>query len=303
MASYTIVKNQSLFIDLNSDFSVQGWEVSGNIAYHSGCNPGYIKNSINLKDHTEWTFKYRIISLTSGSIKLFVNGVEGSTENTVGEHTNTFTGVTGNVEIKFYSNGVNAISLLQVYPTLEQNDGTTLAFNEDANRFITYFSYQPDFMLKFMNRFFTFKNGSLWENNVNNLRNTFYGTKYPSELTFFVNGADPEMVKTFYSIIVNSNDAWGSEKDDDIYIFPNGRKPNGMQSRLKKGNYKNIQGKYYADFLKNIIDPRFTNPLDALMKGADLQGPIMQITIRNNSDEEVRLISVEVTYVKQNYTK
>ena len=299
MASYTLVKNTDLFIDLPSDIVNEGWEISGNIAYHSGCNSGYIDRYFDLSSASQWTFKHKIESRTSGAINIVVNGVSGPARTTLGEHEDTFNVTGSNVLVRFFSTGTNSLSFVQIYPQSADSNSKMLAFNEKANRFITYFSMEPDCMLKFGDRFFMFKSGGLWEQNVNPIRNNFFGVQYPSIIKFFVNGDDAEMVKNFFSLQINSNEVWSAPA---IQIFPHKRKPNGMKSRLKRGNFVNIQGQWFADFLKNMTDPRFDNELTALMKGGDLQGAIMEITIQNNSNTEVRLMSVKVKYSKQNYT-
>ena len=46
VGSYTTYKNTVLQINLPNDFAEQGWGVSGGTAYHSGCNAGYIKTTL-----------------------------------------------------------------------------------------------------------------------------------------------------------------------------------------------------------------------------------------------------------------
>lgn len=304
MASYTIVKNTPLFIDLSADFVDQGWSVSGDVASHSGCNSGYIDRLMDLSAATQWSFEYEILSMVSGSINIVVNGISGIVYNTSGKKPAQVFNVTGpSILVRFFGVGVNSLKLLKVFSPSQSVQPLALAFNEKANSFISHFNYDPDIMLKFIKRNFMFKNGVLWESNVNPVRNNFFGVQYKSVIRFYVNGDNIEEIKKFWGIEVNSNEVWSSPNSGDLKIYPNFRKPNGLQSRLKKGNFTNIQGKWYADFLKNMLDPRFGTQLEALMKGADLVGQLLEVTIENTSTTEVRLISVDVIYTKQNYTK
>lgn len=298
MASYTIIKNQELVVDLRYDFPIEGWQVSENIAYHSGCNPGYIGRTFDLSSSTEWTFRYTILSLTSGTVNIVVGGESGVVRTEAGTYEETFEIDDPSVLVQFYATGVTSLQLLQVYPELDSTEGTTLAFNEDADKWVTYYSYVPEFMHKFINGFFAFKDGRLWEQNVNELRNNFFGVQYTSKITFYCN-LNPSEVKNFYSMRQKSNKVWSVP---DIEIPPRYGKPEGQKSRLKKGRFKSLQGDWFADFLKDLSDPRFTTELDALMKGADLQGNYMKITIENSDTTEVRLSMIDLTVSLSQFT-
>ena len=298
MGSHTILKNEELVVNLPYDFSIQGWEVSENIAYHSGCNPGYIKRTFDLSTSESWTFRYTILSLDSGTVNIVVDGVNGVVRNAPGTYEDTFTTDVSNALVQFYATGVTALQIIQVYPELDLSTGTTLAFNEDADKWVTYYSYIPEFMHKFLNSFFTFKNGRLWEHNVNEVRNNFYGEQFTSKIVFYCN-LNPTEVKTYFSMRQKSNKVWSVP---DIEIPARYGKPEGQKSRLKKGRFKSLQGDWFADFLKDLRDPRFTTELDALMKGADLQGNYMKITLENSDTTEVKLASVDIVVSLSQYT-
>lgn len=301
MASYTILKDQELVVNLPDDYSDQGWEVSENIAYHSGCNPGEISLSVNLFTNSNWTFKYEILTLESGTVNIIVDGVAGILWDTPGEKTETFNSSNPAAVIKFFATGKTSIKFLQIYPTLDLSVGTTIAFNEDANKWVSYFSYIPEFMCKFIDDFFAFKNGAIWQQNVNPIRNNFFGVQYTSKISFYVN-LSPTEVKSYFSMRQKSNSVWSAENNGDIYIYPTEGKPDGQSSRLKKGRFRNLQGDWFADFLRDLSDPRFVTEEEALFKGAQLQGNVMKVTLENTSTTEIRLFSIDVTVSNQNYT-
>lgn len=298
MANYTILKNADLFIDLPIDFSNQGWVVSDNKAYHSGCNSGYIEKTFDLSSGTQWSFTYTILSVTTGSINIVVDGVNGISRTTAGVFTETFNVTGTNKLVRFFSTGENSLELVKIYPTTGAILGTTLAFNEDADRFTTRYSFVPELMNKFINSFFTFKDGGLWEHNVNPIRNNFYGEQFTSQIVFYCN-LSPSEVKNFHSLREKSNKVWSVT---DIEIPARYGKPDGQRSRLKKGRFKHMQGDWFADFLKDLNDPRFNTELDALLRGADLQGNIMKISIENDETVEVRLTSIDVLVSLSQYT-
>lgn len=299
MASYSIIKNTELVVNLLGDYGQQGWVVSENIAYHSGCNAGYIKFTLDLSTATEWTFRYRILDLTSGTVNIVVDGVNGVSRTEAGTYEETFTINDPDTLIQFYATGISSLELLQVYPDNDLFEGTTLAFNEDADRWVTYYSYIPEFMNKFINGFYTFKNGQLWEHNVNETRNNFYGEQFNSKIVFYVN-LNPSQVKMFHSMRQLSNKPWVVlEALIEAYYG----KPNGQRSRLKKGRFRSRQAnQWFADFLRDMNDPRYLSEEEALMNGAELQGQVMKITIENADTSEVRLFSIDVTVSPQDYT-
>lgn len=298
MASYSIIKNTELVVNLLGDYGQQGWVVSQNIAYHSGCNAGYIKTTLDLSTALEWTFRYKILDLTSGTVNIVVDGVNGVSRTVSGTYEDTFTVNDPDTIVQFYATGVSSLELLQVYPDNDLFEGTTLAFNEDADRWVTYYSYIPEFMNKFINGFYTFKNGQLWEHNVNETRNNFYSQQFNSVITFYCN-LNPTEVKNFYSMRQKSNKVWSAT---DIEIPPRYGKPDGQRSRLKKGRFRSLQGDWFSEFLRDLSDPRFATELEALMGGAELSGNYMKITIQNTDTSEVKLFSIDISVSLSQFT-
>lgn len=296
MGTITTLKNAPVIIDLRTDFTDNGWAVINGKAVHSGCNQGLIKNTgIPTIAGEPITVKYLVEGRISGQVYAIAGGTSGDSITTNGAVEDTIIPVDDS-GIYFYSDGDLTISLVKVFDRIVE--GTTVAFNENANKWVTYLSYVPENMVKFIDSFFTFTGGTMWEHNVNELRNNFYGQQYSSKITFYCN-LDPTEVKSFFSIREKSNKLW---EVTDAYIEPREGKSQGQRSRLKKGRFKNMQGDWLADFLKDLNDPRYTTELEALFKGADLQGNVMEITIQNTDTVEVRLLSVDVEVSKQEYT-
>lgn len=300
MGAYHLVKNTTLLIDLPRDYSDNGWSISEGIATHQGCNAGYITliDTI-LEPLTDYVINYNVINYSSGLVRVIGGLVAGTNRTANGTYFETVTtGADGT--LKFYSDGNLSVDYLDIYKLSESliDNSLTLAFNENANKFVTYYSYKPEFMIKFIDGFFSAKNGELWEHNVNEIRNNFYGEQFSSKITFHIN-LNPTEVKNFYSLRQKSNKVWSVP---EIIIEPRKGKSNGQLSRLKKGRFKSLQGDWFADFLKDMSDPRFVDSLEALMKGADLQGNIMKITVQNDDIVAVKLLSMDITTSPQNLT-
>lgn len=301
MGEYKLIKNVPVSIELSDDYRDNGWTISGGIAYHHGCNQGkIILNGTSFKSGVPNVFEFNVIGYSSGVVKLNVGPYSGPNRNANGTFKETITPLDGQ-EVSFYSDGNLAVQILRVYTDTASVNGTTLAFSERGNKFPTYYSFNPEMMINFNDRFFCFQNGSPWEQGVNEIRNNFFGVQYDSVITFYVNTA-AGTIKDFFTMRVNSNSIWSCPQKGDIKVFPIKGKSEGMLSRLKPKKFNNYQGKFFADFLRNMVDPRFNSELDALLYGAELQGDVMEITIRNSDTFEVRLIDVTVEMAPQNYT-
>jgi hypothetical protein len=247
----------------------------------------------------EWTFRYTIPSLTTGTINIIVDGEVGISRSAAGTYEETFEVTGTNKLVRFFSTGTNQLQVLKVFKSTEESNAVTFAFNEGADKWVTYYSYNPEFMCKFINDFFAFRNGALWEHNVNEVRNNFFGQQYTSKIVFYVN-MEPTKVKMFHSMREVSNKVWSVL---EALIYPYYGKPEGQLTRMKKGRFRSLQGgQWVADFLRDVNDPRFATELDALFNGAELTGQVMKITIENTDTTEVRLLSVDVLVSPQDYT-
>lgn len=292
--------NTPITLDPNQLATDQGWSISESVAYHSGCFAGIIVlKNIEVTDNTTYIINYEVKERTSGGVYPIVGGVSGTNRTTVGKYSDTIVVPNGatDLSIKFYSDGELSVSYMDIYPVLDNpENGHTLGFNADNNRWTTYYSYYPEMMLKFVNDFFTFNNGTLWKHNSNEVRNNFYGEQGVSQLTLIVN-LSPTTVKNYFSIREKSNNVWWCPT---ITTPPVKGKGNGQSSKLKSGRFKSLNGDWFADFLRDQTDPRFAT--DALFKGALLQGSYMTITFQCDSTDEVQLLSIDVTTSPQNYT-
>lgn len=301
MGIYQIAKNTALDINLAQDINDNGWTVDGGLAIHHGCNQGFIELlGFPYIQGIPNKFKYVVQDYSSGGVNIKVGDTNGINRNSNGEYSETFTPAL-NDKVSFYSDGNLSIKVLTITVQLEESNAITFAFNEKTKTFVTWYSFSPEFMLKFIDKFITFKAGVPWKHNENPIHNNFYGVQYKSIITFYVN-TEAGSLKNFFSMRINGSNVWSAPNEGDIKIYPIDGKKDGMLSRLKKDRFKNYQGKFFADFLRNMADPRFINSLDALFKGAELQGDGMEITIENNDTFEVRLVSVEVEMDIQNYT-
>jgi hypothetical protein len=298
-----ITQNQTAQVDPQQEYADTGWEIGADSATHYPCNPGrFLFLGFPLTIGTRYAISYTVSLYGSGYVNVRVGNTDGAVHNALGTYTEEIT-CTGDTSLSWYSDGYLRINKWRITPIMENqaSNHQTIAYNESGKKWSTKYSYEPEMFVRFIDSFFAFKNGQLWKQNVNPVYNNFFGVQYKSQITFYIN-FNPSMIKNFRNIRVQGSKVWASPNDGDIKIYPTERKPNGMQSRIKPGNFKNYQGDWFADFMRNLLDPRFDTALEALMKGENLQGKVMEITIENAGTTQAILVAVDVKMDPQNYT-
>ena len=301
MTNLNITTGSTATLDLSDDTIDSGWEISGNYAIHYPCNAGYIKKKLILPVGQTYTLTYDVDNWVSGNIHLELGTTIGASHASNGTFTDILLSA-GTGQVQFYSDGFLRLKNLKYYNNATgTQDGITLSYHEDEKHWGCEYSFGGDMFVRFINKFFSFSEGALWLHNVNPIRNNFYGVQYDSVIKFYVN-LNATTVKNFYSMRVQSNKPWGAQQTGDIRIFPREGKANGQSSRLRVGNFKNYQGNFFGDFLRDATDPTFNTELSALMGGALLQGQIMEVTLTNSDTVEVRLLDLDVSTSPQNLT-
>lgn len=86
-------------------------------------------------------------------------------------------------------------------------DGGVWSFYEDEKVFTTQYQYEPEFMLYANNRFFTWKDGVMYEHDINPQHNMFYGKRTESRVVFsFAEGGNDD--KVFNALAIHGNQPW-----------------------------------------------------------------------------------------------
>jgi hypothetical protein len=91
----------------------------------------------------------------------------------------------------------------------------TLTYSDQVDGWVSFYSYQPDWMIGMNNYFYTFKGGNLYRHNVNPIRNQFYGNDYASEIISVFNDVPLEN-KLFKTLNLEGDDAWDATLYTDI---------------------------------------------------------------------------------------
>lgn len=93
---------------------------------------------------------------------------------------------------------------------LENKELMTVSYNEEIKGWTSFHSFVPDWMIGMNNKFYSFKNGNLYNHHSGEVsRNSFYGTVYTSKLSVMVNAA-PSDIKELQAISLEGNFPWNT---------------------------------------------------------------------------------------------
>jgi len=115
----------------------------------------------------------------------------------------------------------------------------TLTYDDGVQGWVSFYSYEPDWMIGMNNYFYTFKGGNLWRHNVNETRNNFYGVQYTSKITSVINQSPLEN-KLFKTLNIEGDESWDATLQTDIQTA----------GFINKEWFEKKEGAYFA-FVRN----------------------------------------------------
>lgn len=94
---------------------------------------------------------------------------------------------------------------------------TTLTYDAINKGWVSFYSYEPEWMAHVGNQFFTFKDGNIYEHDVETAdRATFYGTSYGMHVEL-VSNQGPSEIKLFKALALETNsNSWYAELDSEM---------------------------------------------------------------------------------------
>jgi len=301
---YSIITGTTGVYDPSGSYIDSGWVIAGGYAVHYPCNPGYMTYIPGFPVVVGKTYiiKYTLDEYVSGQVYPIAGATNGTSRTANGIYTDTLLCTTTG-QIQFYSDGYLRISSLTVQDQAAAViPGFTLAFFDgDKKKWGLQMSFETEMMCRFKSVLFVFKNGQVWQQASNDVHNNFFGVQYNSQIHIIAN-FNPKDEKIFYSMHIRSNRSWYAHDIGDLMIPPTEGKILGMQSRLRKNRINRLQGSYFGDFLRNMLDPRFMDQEVALFQGAELRGNLMEIILTNSDTIEVNLFEIDIKTSKSMYT-
>jgi hypothetical protein len=159
----------------------------------------------------------------------------------------------------------------------------TIAFNENTNVWTSFYSFIPEMAGYIFNKYFSFKNGGMWEHNSNSIYNSFYGTTYPSIVQLTYNSS-PTLIKSFLGILQQGDSVWTATDITTSILTANTQ----QHSSLITSDFYNKEGVWFSSILRDDTSP------GGLLEGDDLKGNWIKLRLSNSSSSKINLLSVDV---------
>ncbi len=193
----------------------------------------------------------------------------------------------------------------------EDPEGTeiqTLAFDETAKGWTSFFDYAPNQIFSLNNNYFTANDGKIYQHYEfalnSNSRSVFYGLQTNSNVTVVFNGA-PSMVKNFQTINYEGDSGW---KMDSFKTNTDTTLPitsavfvttlEQMQNSLLINRFKLKEDKYYADLVNGT--PSQNGEVVWGSSSSGVKGFFGEVTmsINNSGAGKKELFAVSTGFVK-----
>tara|TARA_Y100001937_G_scaffold29821_1_gene42969 strand:+ start:10764 stop:11624 length:861 start_codon:yes stop_codon:yes gene_type:complete len=168
----------------------------------------------------------------------------------------------------------------QVFESIPKRESTTIAWNEDIQRWTSRYSYKPEYFSTFKTGISSFKNGALYIHDDTVNKNYFYGGFFPTYVSYIENEA-PSQPKVFLTHSVEGTSGPNYTTFETI-------ENNKMNSDLLSTDYERKEGTYYSELFGDTNDPNIEGSYgDKLLKGTKLRGQYLKVGVsfRDNNLE------------------
>ena len=207
-------------------------------------------------------------------------------------------GTAGNVDVVAGFDQTNNIVFFSFIDLTTAANSFTIGFRDSGGRnedgFTGFYQFIPDMYGTSKQVITSFKDNALWLHNSNAVaRCNFYGTQFKYWVTIVTNRL-PLAIKRYLGILVGSSKQLSSPNAGDIAIAETWNNPGGMKSLLKRGAFTSVQGKWVANFGKNMTTHQPNPVLWDLVDGDDLTGQSMSVRLEGEETVEHKILSVEI---------
>lgn len=190
--------------------------------------------------------------------------------------------------------------------TREDTDLFTVCYDDVKNGWNTFQLFHPEHYSRVGLWFVQFRAGKLYVAEEGAVAGTFFGSAKEPSLKFVAN-PNPNTIKDWHNIEVLANDQWIA---NPITAPANSLYLAGQQSRLNTARWSRYNGKWCADFLRDLSDPAFNaltptavREATALMNGRVLKSnvlsmkliPVGKDVVDKFGDTWLKIVSIEWT--------
>ena len=172
-----------------------------------------------------------------------------------------------------------------------RTDSKTLAFHEKSNRWVSFYSFTPDYMFGEEKVFLSWKNGLTYAHNPAEVAPSdnykYYGTAYQTIVTFYPSFP---IKRIFKALSIHGSQAMDIEvtiPSDDSYT-------RGMFSWINDDWFTLKRGIYYAAFLRNANTTSSSDSVIDLHNGEKLRGYYAEIQMESDAGDVVELFKVDI---------
>ena len=188
-----------------------------------------------------------------------------------------------------------------VLTAIKPSDSFTVAFDEYASGWTSFYSYIPQgFSGSLDGKFYTFKNNNIYKHNsLSSNYNTFYGEYQESSVDFIFNG-DSSASKNFLTINYEGSDSWNisnietdTDQAEDIAAY------DVSNQDLIISAFQKIHNKYYSNIMNatsgNVNEVVFGDEMSGV------KGFFAKMKIQTSSSSYKELFSVSTNYNINSY--
>ena len=123
-----------------------------------------------------------------------------------------------------------------VVESVTNPEHSTIAWSPTAEKWLTFYSFEPEMYANIQNKFFSFKDGQMWFHNKLSTRNSFYGTTYDSKVELISKG-NPSSVKAYKAISLEGDSKWKATLSND----------KSRAAVIQSDHFNEKEGMYYAN--------------------------------------------------------
>lgn len=231
--------------------------------------------------------EYQVTSAQIAQMAVFYNGQQiGGTG-----YNGRFIAVSGVSNLELVSNeqiigSIRVTEYLRNLYNINDGQGGTWAFQPDAQKWISQYTYVPESFSMVGNRLVTFKAGNIYIHNSTTY-NRFYGQTSDSVVAFPHNEGG-NTIKYYKSIAV--------EGDTPSRVHVRTEVPNVQSSDLVPNDFKNKEGVKYAPLYRDRLSPNVSGTvIDKLYKGDRIRGEIGKFQVvfsQPSTEKQVKFVDI-----------
>lgn len=179
----------------------------------------------------------------------------------------------------------------------------TLSFDESSNGWVSFYSYQPEFGGSLDGLFYTFKEGILYKQYVEN-ENRFYTdtSDFTASIDIVVN-QNPSANKNFLTINYEGSKTWNIsniqtdiDSASDIFAYDNTKQD--TEDDIYLGILRSFDGKYHANIINDSAVEENEISFGSAISG--IKGYFMKLKMQS-SNNDAELFSVSTNYNINSY--